>query len=76
MKVINSKVNHVRYTDYEEKIISLMTMVVEDTRTVMRSQGCDLMYNTQTGECVTLDEFDRIAGILSGLSDMDEILKE
>jgi hypothetical protein len=42
----------------------------------MRINHCDVMYNTQTGEVITLDEFDRLAGILGGLADMDEIFAE
>ena len=76
MKVTNTNVYHIRYDDMEEHIITIMNEIIDNTRETMRKSGCNLMYNTQTGECVTLDEFDRFAGILSGLADMDEILEE
>lgn len=76
MKVSNTNICHIRYTDSDEYLIDTMAKLIDTTRNTMRAYGCDLMYNTQTGECVTLDEFDRIAGILSGLANMDEILKE
>lgn len=76
MRVSNANVCHIRYSDSDEYLIDTMAKLVDKTREVMRGYGCDLMYNTQTGECITLDEFDRLAGILGGLADMDEILKE
>ncbi len=76
MRVSNTNVCHIRYSDSDEYLIDTMTKLINKTRTTMRVYGCDLMYNTQTGECVTLDEFDRVAGILGGLANMDEILKE
>lgn len=76
MRVSNTNVCHIRYSDSDKYLIDTMAQLVDKTREVMRGYECDLMYNTQTGECITLDEFDRLAGILSGLADMDEILKE
>lgn len=76
MKVSNTNVCHIRYSDSDEYLIDTMAKLIDKTRDIMRAHNCDLMYNTQTGECITLNEFDRLAGILSGLADMDEILKE
>ena len=76
MRISNTNVKHIRFTDTEDYIIDDMSKIVSEIRYTMRKSGCDLMYNTQTGECITLDEFDRMSGILSGLADMDEILKE
>ena len=76
MKVSNTNVCHIRFDDSEEYVFEIVDRVMDNIRTTMRTNNCDLMYNTQTGECITLDEFDRLAGILSGLADMDEILKE
>ena len=76
MKVSNTNVCHIRYSDSDEYLIDTMAKLIDKTRDIMRAHNCDLMYNTQTGECITLDEFDRLAGILSGLAEMDEILKE
>ena len=76
MRVSNTNVCHIRYTDTDEHIIALAAEVINETRDIMRACECDLMFNTQTGECITLDEFDRLAGIFSGLADMDEIIKE
>ena len=76
MKVSNTNVCHIRYTDSDDYLIAAMANLIDETRDIMRACECDLMYNTQTGECITLDEFDRLAGILSGLAKMDEILKE
>ena len=76
MRVSNANVCHIRYTDSDEYLIDTMTKLINETRETMRAYDCNLMYNTQTGECITLDEFDRLAGILGGLAEMDEILKE
>lgn len=76
MRVSNTNVCHIRYSDSDEYLIDTMAKLIDKTRDIMRAHNCDLMYNTQTGECITLNEFDRLAGILSGLADMDEILKE
>lgn len=76
MIVSNTKVKHIRYSDSDEYLISTMARLIDETRNTMRACGCDLMYNTQTGECVELSEFDRLAGILGGLANMDEILAE
>ena len=76
MKVSNTNVCHIRYSDSDEYLIDTMAKQIDKTRNMMRGYDCDLMYNTQTGECITLDEFDRLAGILSGLANMDEILEE
>lgn len=76
MKISNTNVCHIRYSDSDEYLIDTMAKLVDKTRDIMRAHNCNLMYNTQTGECITLNEFDRLAGILSGLADMDEILKE
>ena len=76
MKVSNTNVCHIRFDDAEEYVISVMSELIDGVRDTMRARGCDLMYNTQTGECVELIEFDRMAGILSGLANMDEIFKE
>ena len=76
MKVSNTNVCHIRYSDSDEYLILTMAKLINETRDIMRACECDLMYNTQTGECVTIDEFDRLAGILAGLADMDEILQE
>ena len=76
MRVSNVSVCHIRYTDSDEYLIDTMARLINETRETMRAYDCNLMYNTQTGECITLDEFDRLAGILGGLAEMDEILKE
>ena len=76
MKVSNTTVCHIRFDDMEEHLIAVVGEIIDNVRNTMRDKGCDLMYNTQTGECVTLDEFDRLAGIFSGLAEMDEIMKE
>ena len=76
MRVSNANVCHIRYTDSDEYLIDTMARLINETRETMRAYDCNLMYNTYTGECITLDEFDRLAGILSGLAEMDEILKE
>ena len=76
MRVSNANVCHIRYTDSDEYLIDTMARLINETRETMRAHDCDLMYNTYTGECITLDEFDRLAGILGGLAEMDEILKE
>ena len=76
MKVSNTNVKHIRFTDSDEYLIDTMYKLIDDVRTTMSIYKCDLMYNTQTGECVTLDEIIRMCGILGGLADMDEILKE
>lgn len=76
MRVSNTNVCHIRYSDSDEYLIDTMAKLIDKTREIMRAHNCDLMYNTYTGECITLNEFDRLAGILSGLADMDEILKE
>jgi uncharacterized protein with WD repeat len=76
MRVSNTNVKHIRFSDSDEYLFSIMDKIVDEIRETMRKNDCDLMYNTQTGEIIALDEFDRMAGILSGLGDMDEILKE
>ena len=76
MKVSNTNVKHIRFNDAEEYLFSVVGEVIDEIRAMMRENKCNLMYNTQTGECVTLDEFDRVAGIIDGLGAMDEILTE
>jgi hypothetical protein len=76
MRVSNTNVRHIRFNDAEEYLFSVVNEVIDEIRTMMRENECNLMYNTQTGECVTLDEFDRVAGIINGLGAMDEILTE
>ena len=76
MRVSNTNVCHIRYTDADEYLIDTMARLIDETRETMRAHDCNLMYNTYTGECIALEEFDRFAGILSGLAEMDEILKE
>ena len=76
MIVANTNVRHIRFNDEEDFMFEVLCKKIEEVRTTMRALDCDLMYNTQTGECVLLDELDRMCGILSGLGDMDEILKE
>ena len=76
MKVSNTNVCHIRYSDSDECLIYTMAKLINETRKTMRAHNCNLMYNTYTGKRITLDEFDRLAGILDGLADMDEIWKE
>lgn len=76
MKLMNSNVCHIRYTENEECIMRLMYDIIDETCDLMHEYDCNLMYNTQTGERITFDEFYRLKGILSGLSEMDEIVKE
>lgn len=76
MKISNTNVKHIRFSDSEDYIFEVVSSIIDEIRTTMRKNECDLMYNTQTGECISLDEFDRLAGILGGLGNMDEILQE
>lgn len=76
MKVSKTNVCHIRYSDSDEYLIDTMAKFIDKTRDTMRAYGCDVMFNSYTGEVITLDEFDRLAGILGGLADMDEIFAE
>lgn len=76
MRVSNTNVRHIRFSDSDDYVFEVITDIIDEVRCTMRECGCDVMYNTQTGECITLDEFDRVAGIFDGLSSMDEIFKE
>ena len=76
MRVSNTNVKHIRFSDSDDYVFEVITDIIDEVRRTMRECNCDIMYNTQTGECITLDEFDRVAGIFDGLADMDEIFKE
>ena len=76
MKVNKTNVCHIRYSDSDEYLIDTMAKLIDKTRNVMYAYNCDTMYNSYTGEVITLDEFERLAGILGGLADMDEIFAE
>ena len=76
MKVSNTNVRHIRFSDSDDYVFEVITDIINEVRRTMRDCNCDVMYNTQTCECITLDEFDRVAGIFDGLADMDEIFKE
>ena len=76
MIISNTNVKHIKFELLADYTFQIMTDIVDEIRETMRKNECNLMYNTQTGECITLDEFDRLAGILGGLGSMDEILQE
>lgn len=73
---INNSAYHISYSNFEKNLFGLLEEVINETRAIMRNHDCNLMFNTLTGECIPLEDFDRMAGILSGLPTMDEIYQE
>lgn len=76
MIISNTNVKHIKFGNAENYLFEIMNDIIDDIRETMKKNKCNLMYNTQTGECISLNEFDRFAGILGGLGSMDEILEE
>ena len=73
---VNNSAYHISFNNFEKNLFALMEEIINEMRTTMRNHDCNLIFNTLTGECIPLEDFDRMAGILSGLPMMDEMYQE
>ena len=58
---------------WETKTCEEMATIIEDIIDKMKENNCNQMYSMHTGECVSLSEFRRVLGIITGLTNMTEI---
>ena len=73
MKVEKDKIR-ISFNQYEEDIIEEIIPVFQHIYDTMKYHDCNIMLNEDTGECILLRDFGRVLGILSGLTEMTEIL--
>lgn len=71
--MLTHKTIEIAFNVYEEKICEDMAKIIEDIIDEMKEFDCNEMYSTNTGECVSLSEFRRTLGIITGLTNMTEI---
>lgn len=73
---VNNTAYHISYSNFEKNLFELLEEVINETRAIMREYNCNIMVSNLTGECIPLEDFNRMAGILSGLPMMDEMYQE
>lgn len=74
--IVNNTAYHISYSNFEKNLFGLLEEVINETRAIMREYNCNIMVSNLMGECIPLEDFDRMAGILSGLPTMDEMYQE
>ena len=63
----------VYFNTVETNTFTYCAKVIDDVIEKMKSYDCNEMYSAETGECVSLSDFCRMLGILTGLTNMTEI---